>query len=182
MPRAPLENGKLELALRRNAGAPISTSLLNWSMRCLDVADCTEVRTWREDAAPRTEKEFLTSAGSAFPFSTTGEPNEAVGEDEELPYALESVADLEERPGSLNANGRFGVARWMATRMTVCVWRALSIITRGGRMVRNVTLLVTRVRTISRVLYSGSETKRTASRVLLLCFDKFYKWLGVAGE
>ena len=45
---------------------------------------------------PRTEKEFFASASSAFPFSTTGEPNEAVGEEEELPYALESVADLEE--------------------------------------------------------------------------------------
>lgn len=48
------------------------------------------------DAAGRTEKEFLASAGDAFPISTTGEPNEAVGEEEELAYTLESVANLEE--------------------------------------------------------------------------------------
>ncbi len=34
---------------------------------------------------------------------------------------------MKERPGSMNVNGRFGVARWMATRVRVrvCVWRAV---------------------------------------------------------
>lgn len=34
---------------------------------------------------------------------------------------------MKERPGSMNVNGRFGVARWteIRLRVTVCVWRAL---------------------------------------------------------
>jgi len=57
-------------------------------------------------AAARTEKEFFASAGDAFPVSTTGEPNEAVGEEEKLPYTLESVAYLEE--GATSYEGATG--------------------------------------------------------------------------
>jgi len=70
------------------------------------------IRTRREDAAPRTGKEFLPSARDAFPFSTTGEPNEAVGEEEELPYALESVADLEEGAAPDEGAAGFDECKW----------------------------------------------------------------------
>ena len=70
------------------------------------------IGTRRRDAAARTEKEFLAFAGDAFPFSTTGEPNEAVGEEEELAYTLESVADLEEGAPPYEGTAWFDECEW----------------------------------------------------------------------
>lgn len=66
----------------------------------------------RGGAAARTDKEFLASAGDAFPFSTTGEPNEAVGEEEELAYTFESVTDLEEGATPYERTAWFDECEW----------------------------------------------------------------------
>jgi hypothetical protein len=70
------------------------------------------IRTGLGDAAARTEKEFFASASDAFPFSTTGEPNEAVGEEEELAYTLESIANLEEGATSYEGAAGFDECKW----------------------------------------------------------------------
>ena len=127
----PLENGKLELTLRRNAGAPISTSLV---FRVLPPNTLGAFILGGKMLLPERIKN--SSRPPAVPSHSP--PRESQTKQSEKrknsrtrssrsPIWRREPRRMKERPGSMNVNGRFGVARWMATRLrvTVCVWRAL---------------------------------------------------------
>ena len=127
----PLGNAKLELELRRNGEAPISTSLV---FLILPPNTLRPLGLDGEMLLP--ERRRNSSRLPAMPSHSP--PRESQTRQSEKrknsrtrssrsPIWRREPRLMKERPGSMNVNGRFGVARWMARRLrvTVCVWRAL---------------------------------------------------------